>query len=206
MAKDTVVLYVHGKGGNAAESERFRPLFPQADVIGFDYRSENPWDAKTEFSGKTADLKAARKNIVLIARSIGAYFAMNAGISDLIGQACFISPIVDMESLIATMLARIGASESELESRKIIKTDFGQDLSWDYLQYVRNNPIEWNAPTRILYGDRDNLQSRETIAGFARRVRADVTVMNGGEHWFHTPEQMDFLDDWIRKINPVSNK
>ena len=23
--------------------------------------------------------------------------------------------------------------------------------------------------------------------------------MAGGEHWFHTEEQMQFLDDWIRK-------
>lgn len=22
--------------------------------------------------------------------------------------------------------------------------------------------------------------------------------MSGGEHWFHTPEQMAFLDDWVR--------
>jgi len=27
-----------------------------------------------------------------------------------------------------------------------------------------------------------------------------VTVMEGGEHWFHTAEQMAFLDDWIGKV------
>ena len=25
-----------------------------------------------------------------------------------------------------------------------------------------------------------------------------VTVMKGGEHWFHTEEQMRFIDDWFR--------
>lgn len=29
---------------------------------------------------------------------------------------------------------------------------------------------------------------------------ASLTVLDGGEHWFHTPEQMRFLDDWIRKL------
>ncbi len=27
---------------------------------------------------------------------------------------------------------------------------------------------------------------------------ATLTVMKGGEHWFHTEEEMNFLDEWIR--------
>ena len=38
----------------------------------------------------------------------------------------------------------------------------------------------------------------ETILAFARRHNARLTVMPGGEHWFHTAEQMHFLDDWLR--------
>ena len=30
-------------------------------------------------------------------------------------------------------------------------------------------------------------------------LMAGLTDMAGGEHWFHTEEQMQFLDDWIRK-------
>jgi len=26
-----------------------------------------------------------------------------------------------------------------------------------------------------------------------------LTVMKGGEHWFHTKEQMAFLDAWIKR-------
>ena len=26
-----------------------------------------------------------------------------------------------------------------------------------------------------------------------------LTVIEGGEHWFHTDEQIQFLDDWIRR-------
>lgn len=44
------VIYVHGKGGTAGEAKHYEPLFPESDVIGFDYQSENPWDAKREFS------------------------------------------------------------------------------------------------------------------------------------------------------------
>ena len=35
---------------------------------------------------------------------------------------------------------------------------------------------------------------------FAEEHRAGLTVMPGGEHWFHTPEQMQFLDDWMKKL------
>lgn len=194
-----VVLYVHGKGGSAAEAEHYRPLFPEADVVGFDYHSENPWSAKAEFSEKIAALRANYDQIFLISVSIGAYFSMSADISDSIRRAWLISPIVDMERLILSMLSWAGETEEALQARKIIPTTFGEDLSWEYLQYVRSHPIQWRAPTEILYGSADSLQSIETIRAFARRFRAGVTVMEGGEHWFHTAEQMKFLDDWIRR-------
>ena len=54
-------------------------------------------------------------------------------------------------------------------------------------------------PTRILYGEKDHLTDRTTITAFAAGISAPLTVMPGGEHWFHTPEQMAFLDDWIRR-------
>lgn len=194
-----VVLYVHGKGGSAAEAEHYRPLFPEADVVGFDYHSENPWSAKAEFFEKIAALRANYDQIFLISVSIGAYFSMSADISDSIRRAWLISPIVDMERLILSMLSWTGETEEALQARKIIPTTFGEDLSWEYLQYVRSHPIQWRAPTEILCGSTDSLQSIETIRAFARRFRAGVTVMEGGEHWFHTAEQMKFLDDWIRR-------
>ena len=43
----------------------------------------------------------------------------------------------------------------------------------------------------------DNLTSRETVRRFAREHNASLTVMEKGEHWFHTAEQMRFLDEWI---------
>ena len=51
----TVVIYIHGKGGSAEEAEHYRPLFPDCDVIGFDYKSRTPWEAKEEFPTFTAD-------------------------------------------------------------------------------------------------------------------------------------------------------
>ena len=44
-----IVIYVHGKGGSAAEAEHYRQLFPDSEVIGFDYHAQTPWEAKEEF-------------------------------------------------------------------------------------------------------------------------------------------------------------
>ena len=194
-----IVIYVHGKGGTADEARHYQPLFAESDVIGFDYKSQNPWEAKREFS-EFYDLHSkGYDSVILVANSIGAFFSMNALSEKKISKALFISPIVNMEKLIADMMTWANVTEDELCRKKEITTDFGETLSWEYLCYVRNHPIKWNIPTCILYGANDNLTSIETVSEFAEQTGAILTVMNDGEHWFHTDEQMEFLDNWIRK-------
>ncbi|MDO4614655.1 MAG: alpha/beta hydrolase [Lachnospiraceae bacterium] len=194
-----MVLYIHGKGGSAAECEHYKPLFPDCAVFGLDYQTFTPWETGAEIRAAAEKLKTEYDNIILIANSIGAFFSMNAGIDNLIRKAYFISPIVDMEKLIGNMILWANVTEAELKAKGVIRTEFGEDLSWDYLCYVREHPIQWSVPTSILYGSSDNLTSLETVRAFAEKHGAALTVMEGGEHWFHTEEQMHFLDDWIRK-------
>ena len=195
----SLVIYIHGKGGNADEAEHYKPLFPNGDVIGFDYKSETPWVAKQEFSAYFDSVAAGYDEVVLIANSIGAFFSMNALAGKRIKQALFISPVVNLEKLICNMMMWANVSEDELCKKGEIATAFGETLSWKYLCYVRENPIKWNIPTHILYGSNDNLTDLETMQDFAQKVGASLTIMQGGEHWFHTDEQMQFLDRWIEK-------
>ena len=197
-----LVIYIHGKGGNAEEANHYRPLFTGSDVIGFDYTSQNPWDAQNEFSSFFDSCSEDYDEVILIANSIGAFFAMSALAEKNISKALFISPIVNMEKLITDMMMWSNVTEDELESKKEIPTEFGETLSWEYLCYVRRHPIRWHIPSCILYGGRDHLTSRETISEFAEKQGADLTVMEDGEHWFHTNAQMQFLDDWLRRSIP----
>lgn len=194
-----IVVYIHGKGGTAAEAEHYRTLFPQSEVLGFAYTAQNPWQAKEEFPPYFAALRRQCDRLVLVGNSIGAFLAMSALEETLPDAAYFISPVVDMEKLITDMMGWAGVTEAELAEKKEIPTPFGETLSWEYLCYVRSHPLQWNVPTCILYGERDNLTARETITAFAARTHAELTVMSGGEHWFHTPEQMAFLDEWLRQ-------
>ncbi len=192
-----LVLYVHGMGGAAAESEHYRPLFPKCTVEGLDYRSDTPWEAGQELRAAAEARRQDYAGITLIANSIGAFYAMHAGLDALVRKAYFISPIVDMEQLICDLMRRAGVTEAELRSRGTVRTAFGDELSWNYLSYVRSNPLRWSAPTEILWGSRDELTDRGTILAFPRQCGAGLTVMENGEHWFHTAEQMRFLDGWI---------
>ena len=193
-----LVIYVHGKGGTAEEAKHYRTLFVESDVIGFDYKSQNPWEAKIEFSD-FYDLHSKEYNsVILVANSIGAFFSMHALAEKNISKALFISPISNMEKLITNMMIWSNVTEEELCRKKEISTGFGETLSWEYLCYVRKHPIKWNIPTCILYGANDNLTSLETVSEFAKQIGASLTIMNDGEHWFHTNEQMEFLDNWIR--------
>ena len=123
---------------------------------------------------------------------------MNALSDRKIEKAYFISPIVDMEKLIIEMINQEHISEKELFEKGIIETEYGETLSWEYLLWIRQNPVTWTIPTCILYGEKDNLQSIDTIRAFADRIGAGITIMENGEHWFHTEEQMNFLYKWIK--------
>ena len=195
------IVYVHGKGGSAAEAEHFKPLFPESEVVGFDYQSQTPWEAREEFPAFFAAQRQCCGRLTLIANSIGAYFSLSALDEALVDRAYFISPVVDMETLILDMMRWANVTEAELAEKGEIAADFGETLSWRYLGYAREHPVSWRVPTAILYGEHDNLTSMETISAFARRHSAGLTVMPGGEHWFHTAEQMRFLDDWLRETD-----
>ena len=195
-----VVIYIHGKYGTVEEAEYYKKFFNEADIIGFEYTSEYPWDFQKEFSNFIDNIYTKYKKISIIANSIGAYFTMLSLTNKNIEKAFFISPIVDMEKLITDMMVSENITEEELYKKKKIKTSFGEILSWDYLTFARKNPIEWNIPTYILYGENDDLTSYETILNFTNKSKANLTIMKGGEHWFHTDEQIEFLDNWIKNI------
>lgn len=197
MNRKQAVVYIHGKGGNAGEAEHYRPLFPDADVIGLEFESAALWDTVEAFPALFAPVFQAYDSVILVANSIGAWYAMMSLSDAPIKQAYFISPIVNMERLILDMAAWAGVTERELREKGSIETNLGETLSWEVLCRTRETPNRWHTPTRILYGAKDYLQSYDTVCDFAEQSGAMLRVMPGGEHWFHTPEQMTFLDAWL---------
>ena len=194
-----VILYVHGKGGSSNEAKLYKDLFPNFDVVGLDYKTFTPWQTGIEIKEAVNSLKIKYETVILVANSIGAFFSMCADIEEDISHAYFISPIVNMEKLIEDMMNFANVTEEELRQKGVIQTDFNEELSWKYLCYFRNNPVKWKVLTDILYGSNDNLTSIDTMRAFVNEHNASLTIMESGEHWFHTDEQIQFLKDWIRE-------
>ena len=169
------------------------------EVIGLDYNDYRPWVMKEVIQEKYRELKGSGAEIEVIANSIGAWFTMLALGGEEVRRAYFISPMIDMEKFITGMMAQEGVSEEELREKGEIPTKFGQPLSWEYLTFVREHPITWNVPTAVLYGSSDHLVPYDTMRAFAEAHNMKLTVMEGGEHWFHTSEQMEFLTRWLKE-------
>ncbi len=194
------ILYIHGKGGSFKEAEAYKKNCPGFNIIGVDYNEYLPWVVQPKIKAYYDEICKKYDSVSLIANSIGAYFSMLALQDCKLEKALFISPILNMEKLILDMISWAGTSEKELEERGEIQTDFGETLSWEYLCFVRKNPIRWNTPTEILYAGKDNLTARETVDDFVHKHSAELTVMENGAHWFHTEEQLVFLDSWMKRV------
>ena len=207
---ESAYLYVHGRLARKEEACELADIVcPKGyQVIGFDLPEHG--DRKGEPTACTvqngvADLRrvlaevAPRyRSLSLHACSLGAYFSLIAFADVRFERCLFLSPILDMERLIRNMMAWASVSEERLQTEREVATPFGETLSWDYFEYVRAHPVvKWESPTSILYGDRDNLTERDVLDSFVRRFGCELEVMPGGEHYFHTREQMAVLRAWL---------
>lgn len=206
---NNLYLFIHGQGGCKEEAEPFAEIagYYGWQVLGIDLPEHgerkaekitfDPWHAVPELLTVMKHAKSRWNRIAIRANSIGAWFTMLSYGEEKLENCLFVSPILDMKQLIQNMMLWAGVSEDQLRLEQTIPTSFGQTLSWEYLSYVRGHQIEkWDFPTEILYGDKDNLTERNIVDSFARRFGCRLTVMENGEHWFHTPEQLKVLDMW----------
>ena len=208
---DRSYLFLHGKCGHKEEAEEFATLACAAgnQVLSIDLPEHgerigmrnafNPWTVVPELQKVMGYVRTRWNEISIRANSIGAYFSMLAFGGAGIRKALLVSPIVDMEQLIADMMTWADVKEEVLREKGELSTGFGETLSWQYLCWVREHPIEdWSCPTAILYAGRDNLTARSTVEMFTVRHHAALTVIEDGEHWFHTAEQIKALRAWER--------
>ena len=206
-----IFLFIHGMGGSREEAVAFAEIVQSKgwQVIGVDLPEHGerkneterfyPWVAVPELCAVWDALEQSQpEKIALRANSIGAWFSMLAFGDRQVPQSLFVSPILDMSRLIEKMMLWANVTKEGLQERKIIETGFGQPLSWDYYCYAKQHLVEnWSSPTSLLYGSLENLTDRSDIDAFAERFHCDLTVMENGEHWFHTEEQLAVLNDWI---------
>ena len=209
---DKVYLFVHGQGGNKEEACNFAEIVSEKgwQVLSIDLPEHGerkketdrfyPWIVVSELQKIWSYMDSHWKHVALRANSIGAWYSMLAFHDKSIERSLLVSPILDMEHLIYNMMKWAGVTKDELEAKKTIPTTFGQTLSWEYLLYAEQHPIiKWNSETKVLYGSKDNLTERYIVDKFVERFHCDLTVVENGEHWFHTEEQLKALNSWVKQ-------
>lgn len=209
---ENVYLFVHGQGGSKEEAGAFSALVCgrgwqvlSIDLPGHGARAAeaaafDPWHAVPELQQVMAHARARWRRVALRANSIGAWFSLLAFSDQPPARSLFVSPVLDMERLIETMMRWAGVTQDRLEREGTIPTNFGQTLSWEYLQYARRHPVtRWESPTCILCAAKDELAEPEAAQSFARRFSCRLTVAGEGEHWFHTPRQLEILAAWEKE-------
>ena len=209
---ENLFLHIHGKMGCKEEAARLAEIVcPKGyqvlsiDLPGHGERTGEmerfvPWEVVPELQAVYGFARQRWKKIRLYANSIGAYFSLLAFREAELEKSLFVSPVLDMEKLVQKMMGWAEVTREQLEHAGEIPTAFGETLSWKYLTYAAEHRItKWDSPTAILYAGLDHLTARETARDFARRFGCTVTVLENGEHWFHTAEQLAVLDAWIRR-------
>ena len=158
-------------------------------------------DQDIEELSAVLDYAEARwRTIGLFAVSMGAYLSLLACRDRRIEHAWFLSPVADMVRLTRDMMSWSGISEARLEAEGAVPTAMGQTLYWDDWCYLRRHPADrWPFPTDILRGAGDTLCAEETVTDLAKRSHCRLRIVEGAGHWFHTPEELRALSDWLHE-------
>ena len=187
-----VFLFVHGLHGYKEDALAFAKVaVPMGyQVLGIDIPAEHqPWEVLPLLSDVCDYLYKNWPSVSIRANSIGAWFSLLAFQGKDVEKTLFVSPILDMRRFIELMPQR----------------------EEDYYEWVINHPItHWNVPTFILRPEVDMVLARQATGGravnevvgrdFIRQHQCQVTIMPGGEHWFHTPGQLAFLKAWEENV------
>ncbi len=208
-----IIITVHGDMSSKSDKV-ISVLAEEATILGYQILSfdlPEHGDRKNELTlcsvqNCISDLKIIMEyaksqncSISLMANSIGAYFSLLAYKEDSLELSLFLSPVVNMERIIKNIMKWFNISEQQLCEEKEVSTPIGKTLYWDYYQYVKNNLIqEWNIPTAILYGKKDELCEYEEVSSFSKKFHCKIDVSDSSEHYFHTEEDMEIYRNWIR--------
>lgn len=200
-----VVVYIHGLHGSYKEAEDYSFLSKDYDVIGLNYQDGNPWEIKDFIRTEFEKITKNYKEIVIIANSIGAFYAYEYLSDFKIKQAFFVSPIADMHQIIFNLMMNEGIHHKELEEKKFITCKDGTLLSYEFYQHVSNYKDNWKVPTDILYGSRDEFVYIENIVDFlSKHPNARLTIKQDAEHYMHTDEEKEFIKNWILRSIDLS--
>lgn len=208
---EKVYIYVHGKMSRKEYAEAFAEIAEKKgyQTLSFDLPEHGErtdgndrcdiWNGIHDLNVIADYVFSKWNHVFLYACSLGAYFSLHTYSERKIEKCLFHSPVVDMEYLIQQMLLWFQVTEERLCIEKEISTPV-DILRWDYYQYVKEHPIcNWDIPTAILYGGKDNMQSAEVVQNFVKKYACDLTISWDSEHAFMQDGDSSIIKKWLEK-------
>lgn len=191
-----VYLYVHGKDGDREDAEDFARV---AEAKGFqtlsfdlpghgtrrdEEKKRDVWSGM-ETVTLAADYAFAHwKQVSLLARSIGAYYCLQAFPERKFEKVILQSPILDLEWLVKKIFHWFDTDVEELKSKGDFPTPV-ETLTSAYWQYVQEHPLtKWSSPTWVLHAGKDRFQSTDLVVSYCRRFQWSVAVCLTSDHDF----------------------
>lgn len=201
VKSDKVVVYIHGLHGSYKEAGEYKYI-KGYDIKGLDYSDGNPWEVGPIIKEKFKEIIKPYKEVVVIASSIGAFYAYEYLYEFDIKHAFFISPIASMRKILFDYIVTGKVNKDELKEKKYITLNDGTVLSYDYYEKYSTNDYhgQWDTLTDILYGNKDELMYIENIADFlSHHPNSRLTIYSDGGHYLYTEEEKEFIKNWINK-------
>ena len=203
-------MCVHGQFGNKFEAESFAriavPLGWQVLAVDLPEHGEragnssarfDPWHSVPELHGIISSLRSKNKRVALRAVSIGAWFSLLAARGISLECCLLVSPLLNMERMIADMMRSANISEDTLKEvgEIVVRTGPCCHMIICCMQgeTLRRFPASMQ---KVLWGENDAVVPFDTVEAFCKANHCGLTVMPAGEHWFHTAEQCKFLSEW----------
>ena len=208
---EKVYIYVHGKMSCKEYAEVFAEIAEKKgyQTLSFDLPEHGErtdgnnrcdiWNGIHDLNVIADYVFSKWNHVFLYACSLGAYFSLHTYSERKIEKCLFHAPVVDMEYLIQQMLLWFQVTEERMCIEKEISTPV-DILRWDYYQYVKEHPIcNWDIPTAILYGGKDNMQSAEVVQNFVKKYACDLTISWDSEHAFMQDGDSSIIKKWLEK-------
>ena len=210
-AAGKLYIHIHGKMSQKEHAEAFAEIAAEKgyQTLSFDLpehgeRKNNPdrcdiWNGMRDLRYIAEWAFARYGSVSLFGCSLGAYFSLQTYVGLPFEKCLFQSPILDMEYLVWQMMLWFGITEERLETENEIDNPV-DPLRWDYFQFILAHPVEnWLIPTAILYGGKDDLQSRRVIDAFCTAHGCRLTVSETSDHAFMEDGDGEIIRHWLHE-------
>ena len=201
-SSDRIFLYIHGLNGDGLGAIRFSNFAYKWQTLGIRLPKGEirPEILTPQLQEILKFLKSRWKTIAIRANSFGAWLSLISFPNEKFDRCLFVSPLLNIESYILSKMARESITEDRLRREGTIDLESGLQISWNYLEFARKNPVHSiSSKTRILHCTGDEVIPIDESKKFAAENNCELEIIDGQEHWFHTDFQLELLSAWESK-------